>query len=416
MKCCPYCGSQLFDGAKFCTECGAGMPAPEPQEPPVREIPAAPSAAEPPVYRPQAIATDGEQPKARPSGKKKKGPRIVGIVLLVVLAVVVLCMLLGGEDPAEGRYEAVSAETDGGSVSVDGDWVELKSRGKATLSVMGSEYAAKWSTDGERITLKQSGDTYTGDLRNGVLTVDLAGISYTFVKEGAGPVTYKAVTCISGGQILDEELMDLIGGCYLVLNADASGKLYLFGEEMPITYTDTAITLDGEALTYTWKGETMVLTFTDGSSFDLVVTDEDPDAAVMSEFDWETGEWEETDMETEILSYLEWPGQVFSQMDLTNGSLSLRGGWGEGTVWFQLDEAGNSLVESISLYISDLDFLSLQALLADRYGEPTEEGEEPYAEANGGAVTYCWFEHPAGSLQLSMGSEQDFSVITFTAQ
>lgn len=121
-------------------------------------------------------------------------------------------------------------------------------------------------------------------------------------------------------------------------------------------------------------------------------------------------------METEILSYLEWPGQVFSQMDLTNGSLSLRGGWGEGTVWFQLDEAGNSLVESISLYISDPDFLSLQALLADRYGEPTEEGEEPYAEANGGAVTYCWFEHPAGSLRLSMGSEQDFSVITFTAQ
>lgn len=416
MKCCPYCGSQLFDGAKFCTECGAGMPAPEPQEPPVREIPAAPSAAEPPVYRPQAIATDGEQPKARPSGKKKKGPRIVGIVLLVVLAVVVLCMLLGGEDPAEGRYEAVSAETDGGSVPVDGDWIELEARGKATLSIMGSEYAAKWSTDGERITLKQSGDTYTGDLRNGVLTVDLAGISYTFVQEGSAPVTYKAVTCISGGQILDEELMDLIGGCYLVLNADGSGKLYLFGEEMPITYTDTAITLDGEALTYTWKGETMVLTFTDGSSFDLVVTDEDPDAAVMSEFDWETGEWEETDMETEILSYLEWPGQVFSQMDLTNGSLSLRGGWGEGTVWFQLDEAGNSLVESISLYISDLDFLSLQALLADRYGEPAEEGEEPYAEANGGAVTYCWFEHPAGSLRLSMGSEQDFSVITFTAQ
>ena len=413
MKCCPYCGSQLFDGAKFCTECGAGIQPSEPQEP------AAPTAAEPPappVYRPQAIATDGEQPKARPSGKKKKGPRIVGIVLLVVLAVVVLCMLLGGEDPAEGRYEAVSAETDGGAVPVDGDWIELEARGKATLSIMGSEYAAKWSTDGERITLKQSGDTYTGDLRNGVLTVDLAGISYTFVQEGSAPVTYKAVTCISGGQILDEELMGLIGGCYLVLNTDGSGKLYLFGEEMPITYTDTAITLDGEALTYTWKGETMVLTFTDGSSFDLVVTDEDPDAAVMSEFDWETGEWEETDMETEILSYLEWPGQVFSQMDLTNGSLSLRGGWGEGTVWFQLDEAGNSLVESISLYISDLDFLSLQALLADRYGEPTEEGEEPYAEANGGAVTYCWFEHPAGSLRLSMGSEQDFSVITFTAQ
>ena len=176
---------------------------------------------------------------------------------------------------------------------------------------------------------------------------------------------------------------------------------------MPITYTDTAIMLDGEAMAYTWKGDTMVLNFADGSSFDLVVTDKNPTDTTLSAFDWKTGEWEETDMEADLLSYLQWPGQTFSTMDLSNTTLSLRGDWGEGTVWFKSNTNG-SVVESMKFYVENSSYDNLRELLVSAYGDPTEEGEEPYAESNGGAVLYCWFDHPAGSLRLSSADEYDF--------
>lgn len=202
--------------------------------------------------------------------------------------------------------------------------------------------------------------------------------------------------------------MDLIGGCYLVMNGDGNGKLYIFGEELSITYTDTTVIMGSEAMEYTWKGDTMVLTFADDSSFDLVLTDENPADSSLSEFDWDTGEWEETDMEAEILSYLQWPGQNFSTMDLSDATLSLRSTWGEATVWFKTDAGGSSMVESMHFYVETVSYEELRQILVSSYGEPTDEGEEPYAEANGGAVSYCWFDYPAGPLRLSSASERDY--------
>lgn len=469
MKFCPNCGASLTDGVKFCTECGEKLTVPaapaapvsEPPAAPVFEAPAAPvfetpaapvfetpaepavetpaasvfesaelpvtpapaAPAEPvaaqptaPVRRPQAKARGGEPRKPQTPGTKKRMWMVfAGIGAAVILLVVLLVVLLGGKTQGEeadwGRYDAVSAETDGGAVSTDGEWIELQKNGKAVLCIMGSEYDAKWTVDGGKFTLTQSGDTYTGALQNGVLTVDLAGISYTFAQKGAGPVVYKAVTCISAGQILDEELMDNIGGCYVELNDDGTGKLYLFGDQAPITYDDKELRMGGEILPYTMKGKTMELNFPDGTSFVLEETDEVPEAT-----DQDTEAWEESDVEAEFLTYLTWPGQPFSEMPLAGASLTVEGRWGEGSVWFTTDENGSSRVESMSLYVSEPDYDTVRDLLIEQYGEPTDEGEEPYAAANGGAVSYCWFEHPEGELRLSAGSEQDFSTITMTVQ
>ena len=441
MKFCSNCGAKLEDGVKFCTECGTKLlqpeppaapayeppvepvyeiPTPPPDEPPIptayeapasaeQEVPAPP---EKPTYIPQPLAKGGAGPEKKPKEKKSREKKpinknvllVAAISVAAVLVIVLLASLLGGKVQGTasdwGRYEAVSA---------DGEWIELEKKGKATLYIMDNEFKAKWTLNGEQFTLEQSGDTFTGTLKNGVLRIDLVGENYVFAKEGAetGPVTYKAIACISAGQILDEELMDGIGGCYLVLNGDGSGKLHLFGEVMPITYTDTAVMLDGETMAYTWKGDTMVLNFADGSSFDLVVTDEDPADAALSEFDWETGEWEETDMEAELLSYLQWPGQTFSELDLTDATLSLRGTWGEATVWFKSGTNG-SVVDSMNFYVESGSYDDLRELLVSAYGEPTDEGEEPYAESNGGSVLYCWFDYPAGTLRLIAASEYDF--------
>ena len=421
MKFCSNCGAQLGDGVKFCTECGAKLVQPEPPAPPVCEapvqaaqepvaepayVPPAEPACEPPkppVYTPQVKEKTAKQPREKKPANKK-GLLFAAIGVAAVLVIVLLASLLGGKNQGEpadwGRYDAVSAE---------GEWIELEKKGKATLYIMGSAFKAAWELDGEAFTLEQSGDTYTGTLKDGVLRIDLAGTEYVFAREGAvtGPVTYKAVTGISHGQILDEELMNLIGGCYLVMNGDGTGTLYLFGEELPVTYTDTTVTMDGEAMEYTWKGDTMVLTFVDGSSFDLVVTDENPADAIVSGFEWEAEAWEDTDMEEELLSYLQWPGQAFSQMDLSDATLSLRGTWGEATAWFQADADG-SVVESMHFYVDTGTYDDLRELLVSAYGEPTDEGEEPYSESNGGAVAYCWFDHPAGTLRLRAASEYDF--------
>lgn len=439
MKFCPNCGAKITDSIKFCTECGTKIITPKPvceppavpvEVPPIQpayEIPA-PPVEEPtpqPTYSPFRDEEGAPKPKQNNKTKAPKEPRekkpangmailftVIGVLALLVVGLLIVLLSGSGQDAKDelGLYEGVSCTMDGGTVSAKGEWIKLQKKGKATLSIMDSEFKAKWRLDGEKFTLEQSGDTYTGTLKDGILRIDLAGMDYLFAREGAitGPVTYKAVTGISHGQILDEELMDLIGGCYLVMNGDGTGSLYLFGEKLPITYTDTTVTMDGEAMEYTWKGDTMVLNFVDGSSFDLVATDENPADTVVSESDWETGEWEETDMETEILSYLQWPGQTFSTMDLSDATLSLQCAWGEATVWFKTGADGSSMVESMRFYVDTGSYDDLRQMLVDAYGDPTDEGEEPYVESNGGAVSYCWFDYPAGTLRLASASEYDF--------
>jgi len=112
-------------------------------------------------------------------------------------------------------------------------------------------------------------------------------------------------------------------------------------------------------------------------------------------------------MEAELLTYLQWPGQTFSAMDLSDATLSLQGSWGEATVWFKTSADG-SVVDSINFYVDNSSYDALREILVGAYGEPTDEGEEPYVESNGGSVSYCWFEYPAGSLQLVSASEYDF--------
>ncbi len=432
MKFCPNCGAKLDEGVKFCMECGTKIAAsepvcappaepvyapPAPPEPPVYEPPA-PPAPEPPAkpsYTPQPPAKGGAGPEKKPKEKKpanRKWILFVGIGAAVILLAVLMIIFLGGGNKEElGVYAAVSCETDGGSVDVSGEWIELKKGGKATVFVTGREFSCKWSTDGKRFTLKQGGDTYRGDLESGVLNVNLAGASYTFVKKLNGD-TYKAFSCISGGEILDEDLMDMIGGCYVVLGEKGEGVLYLFGEQAAITYDKKNLRLDGQSMPYEIKGDTMAFTYPDGSVFELKKTEEDPGMGDLADNGWEGGKWEVEDMLPALEIFLDWPGKELKDLEVSQASLSMDAEWGNATAWLNMDGE----VESLNLYIYDVSFEDLREMLADRYGEPTDEGEEPYAESNGGAVNYCWFEHPAGTMKLASASEYDFIQIMINSK
>ena len=111
------------------------------------------------------------------------------ILLFLVLSMALSVTACGDKVPdVTGRYEVVSAKWEDGSRSPDGEWIELKKGGKGTL-YMGFEYDIKWKLDGEDFTgtltflgIKESLD---GTLKDGVLSVKYADISYVFKKEGA---------------------------------------------------------------------------------------------------------------------------------------------------------------------------------------------------------------------------------------
>lgn len=206
MAFCTNCGAELPEGAKFCTECGTKVPVPtnpEPAQP--APVPTSPVQG---IYPPPAGVdtwnagkTGSQVTTGEPGftfqngGQKKNTGLIIGLVILVVVLVAalvfILASLLEGSgmvsagDGVLGLYKGVRCSIDGIDMGADDEWVELKSGGKAQLRLMGDTYSGKWTLDGEDLTITESGDEYTGTLRDGVMTVDFYGFVYTFAKDGA---------------------------------------------------------------------------------------------------------------------------------------------------------------------------------------------------------------------------------------
>lgn len=240
MKFCTNCGARLPDETKFCSECGQRVEviAPEvPQEPvaaaqsyvsPVQEsdTPPVQQSYAPPVqesYTPpvqqtyeapvrQSARTDDagsytpppRQGSGQPqpgfsfgagggqSGKSgsKKGLVIGGIAAAAVLVIVLLVVFLGGgkggkEDPNLGRYDAVSCTVLGIELGAEGDWLELKADGKASMRMFDDEFICTWKLEGEALTLTQQGDEFTGTLKDGVIVMDYGDMIVTYEKSDA---------------------------------------------------------------------------------------------------------------------------------------------------------------------------------------------------------------------------------------
>lgn len=224
MSFCSYCGAQIPDGTKFCPECGQKVAAaPEepaqpayeaPQQtytPPAQQSYEAPQQTYTPpaqsytppaqTYAPPTQSGGGSYvppaaPPAAPKQKKGGGKKlglIIGIAAAVVALVVALVLLLGGkggkDDPLLGRYEATSCVIGNVDVGADGEWIELKAKNKAEINIMGESFKGTWELDGEAFTFEQSGDKFEGTLKNGVLTLDIEGMRFTFEKEGGAAST-----------------------------------------------------------------------------------------------------------------------------------------------------------------------------------------------------------------------------------
>ena len=236
--------------------------------------------------------------KAAKGGKKKSRLGLI-VVLVIALAVGLFSCIGGGgdsDDPNLGVYNAVSCSYGGFEMSAEGEWIELKSGGKLKMNLMGEEYSGKWELDGESLTVTQAGDTYYGTLEDGVIVLDLAGLTYTYEKEvmeqdkndkaptepteepednsegqESGKKTY--YTAISGNVSnaeMNESTINQAGGVKLVFNGDGTGTFDMFGQSDEITYDDSTITRQGMTMTYTLEGDYLYLHVSDAIDFTMM--------------------------------------------------------------------------------------------------------------------------------------------------
>ena len=305
MSFCGNCGAQIPDGTKFCPECGQKVavqqpapaepvqsayeaPAQQSYTPPVQQSYEAPQQSyTPPVqtYTPPTQSGAGgsyvppEAPAKAPKQKKPGGGKkiglIVGIAAAVVVLVVALVLLLGGkggkDDPTLGRYEGVSCTIDGVEVGAEDEWIELKAKNKADVCIMGQEFSGTWKLDGEAFTFKQGGDKYEGTLKDGVMTLDIAGMLYTFEKQGgaadnsgkpgkrAAEAGYWTLLRVDGTNAMSEDDVAMFKELGIEICAelkeDGTGVLAL-DNPVNVTWADGVITADdGSKLSYKLEGD-----------------------------------------------------------------------------------------------------------------------------------------------------------------
>ncbi|MGI5900029.1 MAG: zinc-ribbon domain-containing protein [Christensenellales bacterium] len=223
-----------------------------------------------------------------------------GAALAVVLIVVLLVSLIGGNDsvaasvndPNVGVWNAVTAKAWGIELDIEdvyqkGFSIELLDKGKCELNVDGKKGSAKWTLKDDEITIKGGGFDLSGELKDGKMVIDDVmgtGIVVSFEKEGgyvaaggSSPAQTSALQKQWNGTWYG--VVDFIEGSgrysfipdssdvYMVVDVDESGSgvfAVYFGSGLPAFASgsctvsshgldaERGAVLDGDMYTYNW--------------------------------------------------------------------------------------------------------------------------------------------------------------------
>ena len=375
MRFCSNCGSPLQEGNKFCMNCGQRLeqpvpapvqPAPTPVQPAPTPVQPAPAPVQPaptpvqPVPTPVQPAPAPVQPvpaPATPPKEKKSNKRLflfIGLGVAVILVAVLLFIFLSGDsgdadDPNLGRYDGVSCTYSGMELGAEGEWIELKSGGRLTIMLMGEEYDAKWKLEGKEFSMTDSGGTYYGTLKDGVLTLDLEGLIYVFTKEGAAPAETEGAeklpdevgywtlrySQINDEFSIDEEtaalLKDMGYEIYVQLHEDGTGIIQI-DESVNITWGNGKLTdEEGYSVSY-WLEQGELVVDVEGERLHFIPGEGSPvpgDPAVG------------TELTTDDLLY--WEGDYYGWWVYDNvlmGNPEAQGAWWDCCMTLELNEDG----------------------------------------------------------------------------
>ena len=184
-------------------------------------------------------------------------------------------------------------EMDLATIFVSADSFETLSEGTMTDVAAGGSldlnltYKLKNLTDPVVIEFSDLMDKETGKLEIDVtkLEVKAAPDAEEAAPEAAdapeasvsdGPVTYKLNSFTAAGQELGADMVEMMGGGYMIFNGDGTGTFALFGEVIPVTYDEDSIIMDGMDMPYSVSGTTMTFTMGD-TEYAMEETDEVPD-------------------------------------------------------------------------------------------------------------------------------------------
>lgn len=94
----------------------------------------------------------------------------------------------------------------------------------------------------------------------------------------------------------------------------------------------------------------------------------------------------------------------------------LFGGAADGSAYFEVPLTEEKIVDSINLYVYNDDLSAEECLnqLGELFGPSVEQGEEPYAASNGGAVYWEIFDTGIGEVHFAMGSENDWYSLIYS--
>lgn len=93
----------------------------------------------------------------------------------------------------------------------------------------------------------------------------------------------------------------------------------------------------------------------------------------------------------------------------------LFGAEAEGSITFDLRDHSDKILHHALIFIDEvnLSFQDCLKHLEEEYGEAFDQGEEPYVEANGGAVEWYRFYTGKGEIHISKGEKHDFYTIRY---
>ena len=117
------------------------------------------------------------------------------LLLLPLLCVLFLSACGDSGDPAAssevdpaclGKYQCTSIVMDSVAMNPTGKWLQLNADGTAATFLTEEESEAEWQLNGQDFTMTVAGQTVgTGKLQGTTLTLEMMGMVYTFVQEGA---------------------------------------------------------------------------------------------------------------------------------------------------------------------------------------------------------------------------------------